>query len=137
MSARTEIELDIPKTAEEREARRITGGWDRWYASLPDDLKRRLSIHDFKRLGDSFRDAFHIPETTWPHAPERMCECLTCGRNHRRLGTPPWALGYDEACRLSVVFNEAANLGRAQDVAINEWLKKVIIGARQTDGESV
>lgn len=27
-----EIELDIPKTAEEREALRLSGGWDRWYA---------------------------------------------------------------------------------------------------------
>jgi hypothetical protein len=34
--------------------------WDRWYASLPDDLRRRLSIHDFKRLGDCFKAAFNI-----------------------------------------------------------------------------
>lgn len=32
--------------------------WDAWYASLPDDLRRRLSIHDFKRLGDCFKVAF-------------------------------------------------------------------------------
>lgn len=129
-----EIELDIPATAEDREARRITTGWDRWYAGLPDDLKRKLSVHDFKRLGDCFRDAFHIPETVWPSQPmERICECLSCGRSHRRLGTPPWALGHDEACRLSVVFNEGANLHRTQDVAINDWLKRVIVAARSTD----
>lgn len=34
--------------------------WDRWYASLPDDLRRKLSIHDFKRLGDLFRIAFGV-----------------------------------------------------------------------------
>lgn len=34
--------------------------WDRWYASLPDDLRRRLSLHDFKRLGDCFKTAFGI-----------------------------------------------------------------------------
>jgi hypothetical protein len=66
---RTTIELDIPETAEEREARRISGGWDRWYAALPDDLKRRLSIYDFKRLGDCFREAFHIPATVKPRPP--------------------------------------------------------------------
>jgi hypothetical protein len=35
--------------------------WDRWYASLPDDLRRKLSLHDFKRLGDLFKVAFNIP----------------------------------------------------------------------------
>jgi hypothetical protein len=61
-----EIELDIPETAEEREALRLTGGWDRYYARLPDDLKRRLSIYDFKRLGDVFREAFGIPKPARP-----------------------------------------------------------------------
>jgi hypothetical protein len=28
--------------------------WDRWYGSLPCDLRRKLSLHDFKRLGDLF-----------------------------------------------------------------------------------
>jgi hypothetical protein len=31
--------------------------WDSWYESLPSDLKRRLSIHDFQRLGNVFKDA--------------------------------------------------------------------------------
>lgn len=34
--------------------------WDEWYARLPDDLKRRLSFHDFKRLGDLFAEVFNI-----------------------------------------------------------------------------
>jgi len=34
--------------------------WDAWYGSLPDDLKRRLSLHDFKRLGDLFKNVFEI-----------------------------------------------------------------------------
>ena len=31
--------------------------FDRWYRLLPDDLARKLSFHDFKRLGDLFRNA--------------------------------------------------------------------------------
>jgi len=34
--------------------------WNAWYANLPDDLRRRLSIHDFKRLGDCFKAAFGV-----------------------------------------------------------------------------
>ena len=63
------VELDIPHSAEERERQRITGGWDRWYAGLPDDLKRKLSIHDFKRLGDCFRAAFGIPASIRQRQP--------------------------------------------------------------------
>lgn len=32
--------------------------WDAWYAGLPSDLTRRLSLHDFKRLGQAFKAAF-------------------------------------------------------------------------------
>ena len=32
--------------------------WDKWYATLPADLRRKLSLHDFKRLGDCFQKAF-------------------------------------------------------------------------------
>ncbi len=35
-----------------------TEQWDKWYASLPADLKYRLTPHDFKRLGDCFKKAF-------------------------------------------------------------------------------
>jgi hypothetical protein len=68
------IELNIPASAEEREQQRITGGWDKWYTSLPDDLKRKLSIYDFKRLGDCFRRAFDIPDSRQPmtHDEEKV-----------------------------------------------------------------
>ena len=60
------VDLNIPHSAEEREEQRLIGGWDRWYASLPEDLKRKLSIYDFKRLGDCFREAFNIPRQVKP-----------------------------------------------------------------------
>jgi hypothetical protein len=41
-------------------ARRDAENWDRWYDGLPADLKRRLSLHDFKRLGDLFKEAFNV-----------------------------------------------------------------------------
>lgn len=63
--SRMTIELDIPETAEEREAYRAAA-WDRWYATLPADLKRKLSLHDFKRLGDCFKMAFGINEVLPP-----------------------------------------------------------------------
>jgi hypothetical protein len=53
------VNLDIPKTAGEREAARIAS-WDKWYATLPDDLRCKLSLHDFKRLGEAFKSAFGI-----------------------------------------------------------------------------
>lgn len=34
--------------------------WDAWYGSLPGDLRRKLSLHDFRRLGDCFKAAFGI-----------------------------------------------------------------------------
>lgn len=34
------------------------GHWDAWYGGLPADLRRRLSFHDFKRLGEAFKAAF-------------------------------------------------------------------------------
>jgi hypothetical protein len=40
--------------------------WDRWYATLPDELKRKLSVHDFRRLGECFRVAFNIPKVVPP-----------------------------------------------------------------------
>jgi hypothetical protein len=36
------------------------GHWDAWYAGLPADLARRLSLHDFKRLGEAFKAAFLV-----------------------------------------------------------------------------
>lgn len=40
--------------------------WDKWYATLPADLKRRLSIYDFRRLGECFRQAFRIDRIAQP-----------------------------------------------------------------------
>jgi hypothetical protein len=59
------IELNIPATAAEREAARLAA-WDRWYETLPTDLRRKLSLHDFKRLGDCFKEAFGIREVLPP-----------------------------------------------------------------------
>ena len=42
-------------------------------------------------------------------------------------------LSYDAACRLSRVFNEGASLELPQDYQINEWLKKLIVSARNGD----
>ncbi len=53
--------------------------------------------------------------------------------SHTTVSTPAWTLSYDDACRLSRVFNEGANLGRTQDRDINEWLKKLIVSARNAD----
>jgi hypothetical protein len=56
---------------------------------------------------------------------ECECECLACGRLHRRLGQPPWALSHDDACRLSRVFGESVRVNLqigSQDYQINERL---------------
>ncbi len=34
--------------------------WDEWYVSLPPRLKSRLSLEDFKLLGDLFKQAFKV-----------------------------------------------------------------------------
>ncbi len=34
--------------------------WDKWYGDLPHDIKYKLSLHDFKRLGECFKAAFNI-----------------------------------------------------------------------------
>ena len=36
--------------------------WDIYWNNLPEDLKSRLSLHDFKRLGDLFLEAM-VQET--------------------------------------------------------------------------
>jgi hypothetical protein len=36
---------------------------DRWHRSLPDDLRRKLSLHDFKRLRDCFEAARYDQRT--------------------------------------------------------------------------
>ena len=55
----TSITLDIPASAEARERRRLEG-WNVWYETLPADLRRKLSLDDFKRLGEAFKGAFNV-----------------------------------------------------------------------------
>ena len=40
--------------------------WDSWYATLPADLRKKLSLHDFKRLGECFSKAFSVTKTRVP-----------------------------------------------------------------------
>lgn len=68
--------------------------------------------------------------------PLDPCECATCGRMHRSLGKPPWALTHDELCRLSRVFNQGANLNGNRDFRINEWLKRLIAAAALPEEQS-
>jgi hypothetical protein len=82
--SRTTIDLDIPHSAEEREARRLAA-WDRWYETLPADLRRKLSLHDFKRLGDCFQQAFAINEILPPPNAETVRAALLA----RTRGDPP------------------------------------------------
>ena len=46
--------------AKYRDIKSTNDSWDTWYGTLPEDLRRRLSLHDFKRLGDCFKQAFGI-----------------------------------------------------------------------------
>lgn len=45
-----------------RSERMETEQWDRWYNSIPDDIRGKITIYDFKRLGDSFLKIFKIEE---------------------------------------------------------------------------
>jgi len=55
--------LDKLRSDADRERTEV---WDRWYKTLPDDLKRKLSVYDFRRLGECFRIAFNIPKVQPP-----------------------------------------------------------------------
>lgn len=59
------VDLAIPFSADERERARVEA-WDKWYATLPVDLRRKLSLNDFKRLGDCFKQAFGVKEILPP-----------------------------------------------------------------------
>jgi hypothetical protein len=63
---------------------------------------------------------------------EPLCQCIQCGRMHRHLGTPPWALNHDDLCRLSKSFGAATDYRTSQDQRINDWLKQ-LIGSAETD----
>lgn len=64
--------------------------------------------------------------TMKPSTTDDLCECPCCGRMHRHLGTPPWALSHDDLCRLSRLFGFAGDIRTSQDYRINEWLKRMI-----------
>ena len=61
-----------------------------------------------------------------------LCQCPCCGRMHRPLGVPPWALDHAQLCRLSRAFNEVARLDEFNDYHINEWLKRLIADSTPT-----
>ena len=67
---------------------------------------------------------FQRPDPETGDVPDYWPACPVCngdgGRMHHHLGTPPWALSHDDLCFLSRTFNAGANLGRSQDVRIND-----------------
>ena len=54
------VGLSIPKVVLVEHDSGSKGHWDAWYAGLPSDLKRKLSFHDLRRLGELFKAAFLI-----------------------------------------------------------------------------
>jgi len=58
---------------------------------------------------------------------ETHCECVTCGRLHHRLASPPWALSHADLCHLSRQFQ--TDYRTTQDQRINDWLKRLIAQA--------
>lgn len=79
--------IDLPFTPEDVKAGKHIDAWDRWYGTLPDDLKRKLSIHDFKRLGDCFKMAFGLQSAppaahgcVCPPTAEKTCGSIFCPR---------------------------------------------------------
>jgi len=52
--------MDLDKVERELKAAIRKDQWDRWYGSLPADLLAKLSMHDFKRLGECFKIAFRV-----------------------------------------------------------------------------
>jgi len=52
--------MDLDRVERELKAVVRKDQWDRWYGSLPDDLRAKLSSHDFRRLGECFKTAFSV-----------------------------------------------------------------------------
>jgi hypothetical protein len=52
--------MDLDKVERELKAMMRKDQWDRWYEDLPADLRAKLSLRDFKRLGDCFKTAFGV-----------------------------------------------------------------------------
>lgn len=66
-----------------------------------------------------------------------LCECVICGRMHRRLGNPPYALSHKQICRLSVLFQRGgADLSiNSEDYKINEFLKGLLTQTQASEGK--
>ena len=52
--------MDLDKVERELKAAIRKDHWDKWYAGLPADLRAKLSLHDFRRLGECFKAAFSV-----------------------------------------------------------------------------
>lgn len=57
-----------------KESGELSNAWDRYYHTLPADLKRKLSVYDLRRLGRGFYAGFE-PLLKVP----RAVECVDCG----------------------------------------------------------
>ena len=61
--------LEMPHVVLREHCSGSAGFWDAWYATLPTDLKRKLSLHDFKRLGERFKAAFLLDHSERGRTP--------------------------------------------------------------------
>lgn len=52
--------MDLDKVERELKAMVRKDQWDKWYDGIPSDLRAKLSLHDFKRLGECFKAAFSV-----------------------------------------------------------------------------
>lgn len=62
----TDLVRDMMDRLREKADNERVESWDRWYSTLPEDLKRKLSVYDFRRLGECFRQAFNIQKVEPP-----------------------------------------------------------------------
>lgn len=90
----------------------VVEAWERYYKTLPDDLKRKLSVYDLRRLGRGFQAAFQplLEEkrptsrawdrlrelATLPEITEESTDCPECGA-HTEWTTDP-GIGDCVAC---------------------------------------
>ena len=78
------------------------------------------------RQAEPVSNRYTLPPSD-PVRAAATCECATCGRMHRPLGRPPWALSSDDLQHLSRSFK--TDYRTTQDIRINEWLKRMIAAA--------
>lgn len=110
-----------------------------WRAIAPQDgllcptcLCRRVSMAGFHEVPAEFRSGPFVRSSPSREEgiEEAACECVTCGRMHRRLGEPPWAITHAELCSLSRAWGKHTDYRTSSDVRVNEWLKKQIAAIR-------